>query len=270
METQVSQSSDPEHTSGNGGKGDKLGLGNTEHDGSLAAKKRGSVKKTSPRSKERENQTGQSAGTSGRKSDESVSGGEGHGELGDTASKRSCRGGEDECGQQPEMSGSRFKPTSGGSEERELGNSISVKCDRSKPNRNQLGQSQEQIKVSSVNTGNERELSNSNNERLEGSKREGEAGKEGESIGHATESYSKYPSRPKQPQQWWEFPRTIGKTEEIITSVGCSTHGYPASLVRTHRNDALRMLGNGVVPDCAAKAFVCLMDKLNNNSIDEM
>jgi hypothetical protein len=30
------------------------------------------------------------------------------------------------------------------------------------------------------------------------------------------------------------------------------------------------MLGNGVVPDCAAKAFVCLMDKLNNNSIDEM
>jgi len=225
METQVSQSSDPEHTGGNAGKGDKLGLGNTEHDGSFATQKRGSVKKTSSGCEKGESQTKQSAGTSGRKSDESVSGGEGHGELGDTTSKRSCRGGEDECGQQPEMSGSRFKPTSGGSEEREL--------------------------------------SNSNNERLEGGKREGEAGKEGESIGHATESYSKYPSRPKQPQQWWEFPRTIGETEEIIVPVGCSTYGYPASLVRTHRNDALRMLGNGVVPDCAAKAFVCLMHELN-------
>lgn len=78
-----------------------------------------------------------------------------------------------------------------------------------------------------------------------------------------------YPSRPREPQQWWEFPRTIGENEEIITPVGFSNYGYPASLVRTHRNDALRMLGNGVVPDCAAKAFVCLMHELNENTVED-
>jgi DNA (cytosine-5)-methyltransferase 1 len=74
---------------------------------------------------------------------------------------------------------------------------------------------------------------------------------------------SKFPSRPNEEQQPWEYPRTIGD-EEIISAMGGSTHGSTnGNMVHTCRVDALRLLGNGVVPVVASKAFVTLMARLN-------
>ena len=71
-----------------------------------------------------------------------------------------------------------------------------------------------------------------------------------------------FPSRPTEPQQPWEAPRTIGD-EEVITAMGGSTYGSAdGDLVRNQRIDSLRALGNGVVPAVAARAFVILMDRL--------
>jgi DNA (cytosine-5)-methyltransferase 1 len=74
-----------------------------------------------------------------------------------------------------------------------------------------------------------------------------------------------FPSRPEEPQHYWEAPRTIGD-EEIISAMGGSTHGTAnGNILRSCRVDSLRLLGNGVVPIVAAKAFVVLMARLNNS-----
>ena len=71
-----------------------------------------------------------------------------------------------------------------------------------------------------------------------------------------------FPTHPEQSQHIWEAPRTIG-SEEIITALGGATHGTAdGNVVRSCRLDSLRLLGNGVVPIVAAKAFVCLMEEL--------
>ena len=73
----------------------------------------------------------------------------------------------------------------------------------------------------------------------------------------------KFPARPKQPQHPWEYPRTISN-EEVITALGGATYGIAnGSMVHSCRVDALRLLGNGVVPATCEKAFVTLMDRLN-------
>ena len=71
-----------------------------------------------------------------------------------------------------------------------------------------------------------------------------------------------FPSKPNEQQQGWEAPRTIGG-EETITAMGGSDYGIAdGNVVRSCRLDSLRLLGNGVVPIVAAKAFVCLMEEL--------
>ena len=117
-----------------------------------------------------------------------------------------------------------------------------------------------------------------------------------------------WPSRPSEPQHWWEPPRVVANTEfigrrgrsdgdarglcgEIQTArpcdsgaesaVGDANHrktepevggdadgapdwvGYGELCISNdNRTDELRMLGNGVVPATAARAFVTLMEEL--------
>ena len=112
-----------------------------------------------------------------------------------------------------------------------------------------------------------------------------------------------WPSRPGQQQYWWEPPRVVGnptskrlcggkenglgqqsevlgegyeETEyqsinEAQSSVGRDLDGPSSGVVLTElyttsdsRNDELRLLGNGVVPQTCTKAFIILFDKLMN------
>jgi len=102
-----------------------------------------------------------------------------------------------------------------------------------------------------------------------------------------------YPARPNEPQHDWEEPRVVGDTEgkqstpkdyrgksrsfgesEQIESGGGDSRSLRKSNWKiesrlgratngsAHRLDRLRSLGNGIVPDCAAKAFVTLINRL--------
>ncbi len=62
-----------------------------------------------------------------------------------------------------------------------------------------------------------------------------------------------WPSRPSEPQHDWEEPRLTGQAEP---GLGRATHGSSS------RVDRLRLLGNGVVPATAAKAFLTLINRI--------
>jgi len=64
-----------------------------------------------------------------------------------------------------------------------------------------------------------------------------------------------WPSRPSEPQHDWEEPRVTGQAE---SGLGRATNGSSS------RVDRLRLLGNGVVPATAAKAFSTLIQRLND------
>ena len=72
-----------------------------------------------------------------------------------------------------------------------------------------------------------------------------------------------FPSRPEEDQHYWEAPRTIG-SKEVVTAMGGAAYGVAdGNMVLAHRVDSLRLLGNGVVPIVAAKAFTILMARIN-------
>lgn len=65
-----------------------------------------------------------------------------------------------------------------------------------------------------------------------------------------------FPARPGEPQFDWEAPRTI------IPELGGTTHGSASQVdATTNRVDRLRLLGNGVVPATAAKAWIELSNR---------
>lgn len=73
-----------------------------------------------------------------------------------------------------------------------------------------------------------------------------------------TSKVTKWPAGPKQPQHGWEEPRTVSKLDG-------TTHGprsRPDAIA--NRVDRLRLLGNGVVPQTAEKAFTTLWQQLKN------
>ena len=101
-------------------------------------------------------------------------------------------------------------------------------------------------------------------------------------------SWGTWPARPEQPQHEWEEPRVVGDTSNESSDVGNHntkysnswdgksgrTAGQPsnwdeaepelgrATNGASSRVDRLRLLGNGVVPATAAKAFVTLLQRL--------
>lgn len=70
----------------------------------------------------------------------------------------------------------------------------------------------------------------------------------------------KWPARPGESQFIWEAPRTVSKP-----NMGRTTNGNTSKLdPTTHRVDRLRLCGNGVVPQTAAKAWLTLCGRLRN------
>ena len=139
------------------------------------------------------------------------------------------------------------------------------------------------------------ELANSRNEGLQGGKlsstRIGGDGKQEGAYGSATQcSSQRWPSRPGEPQHEWEEPRVVVNTTSkgLEGSRGSSLQGTDEGLTSTNRDngeaepqlgrtsngstcgvdatanrvDRLRLLGNGVVNQTAAKAFVTLINRL--------
>ena len=138
------------------------------------------------------------------------------------------------------------------------------------------------------------ELANSNHEGLEGHQCHSSS-EQGEPIQADTWSAgsTRWPSRPGEPQQEWEEPRVVADTkskqgssrdngEESRASSQSeesqSGGGHSGSLRESNgqaepqlgrasngsssRVDRLRLLGNGVVPQTAAKAFITLINRL--------
>jgi DNA (cytosine-5)-methyltransferase 1 len=106
--------------------------------------------------------------------------------------------------------------------------------------------------------GGSNELANGSGERLEGNcwhfheetecSRETSGDERRTSIGGL--SGASYPARPSEPQHDWEEPRVIE------SKLGRTVNG------NSSRMDRLRLLGNGVVPATATKAFLTLIQRL--------
>jgi len=105
------------------------------------------------------------------------------------------------------------------------------------------------------------QLPNSDSEYGRGKQRPAQP--KGELFRQRTENDSSIVARPTEKQHPWEYPRTIG-SEKIVTTLDGSIDGIAADLVHSVRVDALRMIGNGVVPDTAAKAFCFLISELSH------
>lgn len=97
------------------------------------------------------------------------------------------------------------------------------------------------------------ELGDALGTRLEG--RSGESANDGEEQPAAERTslfWPSSPARPGEPQHAWEPPRVV----ETERGLGGGINGRAANV------DRLRLLGNGVYPACAAKAFLVLAEKL--------
>lgn len=80
---------------------------------------------------------------------------------------------------------------------------------------------------------------------------------------------SLWPSRPGEPQYEWEEPRIFdGKLNpDWVESLQGVQHGWTQlsnALPGENRIDRLRLLGNGVVPATAEKAFITLINRIKN------
>jgi DNA (cytosine-5)-methyltransferase 1 len=80
-----------------------------------------------------------------------------------------------------------------------------------------------------------------------------------------------WPSRPRQPQYKWEPLRVVGDGQ-TKSPLGGDADGRASgldyaelSVTCDNRTDELRLLGNGVVPDTATRAFLTLVEELNES-----
>jgi len=144
--------------------------------------------------------------------------------------------------QEKEPSGWRSETTTMSRGE-ELGNSKGTRQSSS-----EYGQRQAQLGGTSPR---DAQLSDTDIEGLEGClSTEEPRGKTSESFTGC--SRGKYPARPNEEQHEWEEPRVV----KVEPKLGGATDGSSS------RVDRLRLLGNGVVPQTAAKAFHTLINRI--------
>lgn len=260
-------------------------LGYAQHYGlSTVTELRGDEEASDQRSKEESPTTRQSKGASGPIDVSSVQGcteGSQCGELADTEGSQSRL--------KTERKGRQ--DSSGGSEE-ELGNPQHDGCTTSEESR-ETSKSQEEGRVQESQGGSD-ELADSNDTRLEGQQcnRPAESS-EPIQADPRTACCTRWPARPSEPQYEWEEPRVVADTKSQQGSPNnhgreqgatCeSEEGEPrgghsrtlrqgdretqpglgrATNGSSSRVDRLRLLGNGVVPATAAKAFVTLIQRV--------
>ena len=112
-------------------------------------------------------------------------------------------------------------------------------CDRQQSSKQQRGDTLERPS--------ETELGNSEGTRQSSS----EYGQRQTQLGETSSRDAQSVARPNEPQHEWEAPRVV----EAEPRLGGATDGT------SNRVDRLRLLGNGVVPQVAAKAFKTLLQK---------
>ena len=140
-------------------------------------------------------------------------------------------------------------------EHAQLGNTTSIRLQSTSEKSTETSRSQEERGMQESQRGSHPcELGNTNSERLQRltERQNGE--------GHDPWQTSKWmvtksPSRPNEQQYKWEAPRVITKGVSQ-SKLGGTDDGF------ANRVDRLRLLGNGVVPNTAAKAFVTLSKRI--------
>jgi len=158
-----------------------------------------------------------------------------------------------------------------GDECTEMGNTASDGCNKGQPNPQARGiDGRSQAGGLPESAGGCSELGDTASEGPQGHTRclteKEEPTRKGEGNKRNTTTGGIFPSRPEEDQHHWEAPRTIG-SEEVVTAMGGSAYGVAVgNMVLAHRVDSLRLLGNGVVPIVAAKAFIILMARLNKGN----
>ena len=219
---------DPEQTEGREGSQEELG--NTEHDGIQTTENLRSGDQASDTLKKGEERSLQPKGTSGPNLCESVQRCE---DLGNPEGTRQSSS--DDGSRQAQL---------GGTSSRDLQQQFS---DTSSIGRNQTSRTERTENVMQQCT----KLSDTDIEGLEGSVLEGEPREEAKELTSRC-SWGKYPARPNEPQYEWEAPRVV----EAEPRLGGAADGS------SNRVDRLRLLGNGVVPQTASKAFVTLINRI--------
>ena len=166
-------------------------------------------------------------------------------ELGDPASERPCGGSENCEGEQSEVLGERLES------DEELAN----------PASGQPGQSQARNGRKDTGGGSEEEVGDAAGEGLEGSARESvQGGSEGLARADGGSPATRWPARPGEEQYDWEEPRVTEAQSELGGTIDGTACGVDAT---ANRVDRLRLLGNGVVSQCAELAWRTLWKELN-------
>ena len=165
--------------------------------------------------------------------------------LGNPASERPHRGSENCACEQSEV----------------LGEGLESDGELAHPASGQPRQSQARNGGQDTGGGSEEELGDTASEGLEG--RAGKSvqrGSEGLACTDGGSASTPWPARPGEEQYEWEEPRVTEAQSELGGTIDGSARGVDAI---TNRVDRLRLLGNGVVNQCAELAWRTLWKQLN-------